>query len=109
MLDDIFVDTDLHIKPGISISDVSDHLPVFAITSTLSSLTDDSTHTHKVRCINDETLNKLYSEVQQLTVDSIGDANKSYNAFISNFTDLYDRCFIYKEQKFKKCILKDYG
>ena len=46
LLDNIFVNTDLHIKSGILISDVSDHLPVFAITSTLSSLTDDSTHVY---------------------------------------------------------------
>ena len=57
-------------------------------------------YTYKVRCINDETLNKFYSEVQQLKVDLIGDANKSYNVFVTNFIDLYDRCFICKEKKF---------
>ena len=59
-------------------------------------------HIHKVRCINDETLNKFYSEVQHLRVDLIGDANKSYNVFVTNFIDLYDRCFICKEQKVLK-------
>ena len=73
---------------------ISDHLPVSAITGPVSSFTDDSTNIYKVRCINEETLNKLYSEVQELTVDLAGDANKSYNSFISKFIDLYNRYYM---------------
>ena len=48
----------------------------------------------------------MYVLCQQLRVDLIGDANKSYNVFVTNFIDLYDRCFICKEQNIKKVYTK---
>ena len=64
---------------------------------TESSFTDVSTNVYKVRYINEETLNKFYSEIQELSVDLTDDAND--NTVISRFIELYNRCFICKERK----------
>ena len=108
LIDNIFTN---HFSPsvlkGIVISDISDHLPVFAYVS------DDSfVHVHKrignrpVRNFSTANLNNFKTRLSQVDWTELlhdKDPNDSYNKFLSEYSRLYNLCFPLKPHKVKNC------
>ena len=93
LLDNIFVNTDMNLKSGILITDLSDHLPVFAITSSSFSIIDNADQSFTMRSINNDTINNFCTQIMNLSIEVTDDANSSYNLFTKQFIDLYNKCF----------------
>ena len=108
LIDNIFTN---HFTPrflkGIVISDISDHLPVFAYVS------DDSlTHDHKrignrpMRNFSAANLNNFKTRLSQVNWTALlndNEPNDSYNIFLSEYSRLYNLCFPLKSLKVKNC------
>ena len=87
----------------VLINDISDHLPVYCIWNDDTAVSDRNVmHSVSRRFIDD---NKMFNFARQLsTVNwnvSDGDANMSYNNFISKFMGLYNLRFPVVTKKIK--------
>lgn len=106
LIDNIFVNNlNEDYNAGLFISDMSDHLPIFYISSKkiVSRRGREVIYnTHRVVSDNAITLfqTKL-SEVQWTQFDASNDVNKNYDCFLSKFDSLYNESFPIKTTKLK--------
>ena len=106
LIDNIFVSNlNEDYNAGLFISDFSDHLPIFYISST--KLNSRKNHeiiysTHRV--ISNTAINHFQSKLSEVqwTIDTASnDPNVSYNHFLSKFDALYNESFPSKSTKMK--------
>lgn len=97
LIDNIFTNSlNDNYKPGILISDISDHLPVYCIRNndTSCSVGKAPDHTTSYRLMDD---NRIQVFLDKLAVVHWNlpdhDTNVSYNHFFHVFMNLYDECF----------------
>ena len=109
LIDNIFTNYGNHMSCGILISDVSDHLPIFTILTSLHIPNSNEPSTCiKKRIINESNLHLFSSKLCgiQWNLDYQENVDQMYNSFIRTFLKLYDECFpiksAHKKMQFKK-------
>ena len=94
----IFLQIQSHIiyqTPGIVITDVSDHLPVFVTTDLKVYRDTNNTVETEIRKLNDINMQTFKSELSKVNWEhecAWDDVNEVYEHFIGNFNNLYDKC-----------------
>ena len=88
-------------------TDISDHLPVFAInfTSTVSKVS--SVHKVTIRDNSEKNLSNFNDQLKAIDWSFLGessDQNSSYNSFLKVFSDTYDKCCPLKMIKRKRYL-----
>ena len=92
---------------GLLFTDISDHLPVFAInfTSTVSKV--PSVHKVTIRDNSEKNLSNFNDQLKAIDWSFLGessDPNSSYNSFLKVFSDTYDKCCPLKMIKRKRYL-----
>jgi len=108
LIDNIFVDTlDEAYCAGLLISDISDHLPIFYISTTQTSSAVKPKYIVKsVRDTKESNVSKFIDKMASTDWDQIcepgsTDVNVSYNNFLNYFSSSYDECLPCRNVKIK--------
>lgn len=96
LLDNIFTNVfDNKIKSGICVSDITDHYPIFQITSSLPIKLNPGRITYK-RSFTQCNMRSFVNHIQLTNWNHIineNSVNQSYTLFLDKFTSIYDHCF----------------
>ena len=104
LLDNIFTNVNSHVNPGIFLCDISDHLPVFLVTSGFNQIKENPPRKYVKRIINESNLQSFYNKISNvkwgnhLTKESV---DENYNTFVQVFKENYEECFPLKSFSFK--------
>ena len=96
LLDNILTNNDANISAGILNTDITDHLPLFQITTSFFGNSKHSAKTYFKRNINPDTLRSFTVDIESLDwgeVYQCNDADDAYNKFTSHFSKSYNRHF----------------
>ena len=101
LIDNIFTNNIDDVLSGVILADISDHFPVFCISN--SQITLKKSQTTMKRNINEISIRKCINLLNDVNwrVDN-EDPNVSYNNFLYQFMQLYNKCFPLRSIKFKK-------
>ncbi len=106
LIDNIFVSNlNEDYNAGLFINDLSDHLPIFYISSTkVHTKTRPEVIYNNRRVISGDAISSFQAElaaVQWSTIDASNDVNSNYENFLLNFDYLYNKSFPIKKTKMK--------
>ena len=93
---------------GLLFTDISDHLPIFAILSDHFKNSSKSTYV-TFRDQNANNTAAFQAELQTANWDDVtghNDANSAYNSFLSKYIAIYNKCFPLKKVKARNNNLK---
>ena len=96
LLDNIFTNANTLDNSGILLSDISDHLPVFAIFPFYNDVKKRSSFTFLRRDINEVNLNLFVIELRNIQWErhvGHGNVDSKYNNFLRIFKVKYEKCF----------------
>ena len=112
LIDNIFRnELQFQVHSGLLITDISDHLPVFAICGN-QFVCRCATPSQYRRIINSNTTDKLIAELNQRTWPNVTgtlNANLSYNKFLCEFQDLLNKHCPVKRAKTWKIVMLTNG
>ena len=109
LIDNIFTNVCSSLfQPGIFYSDITDHLPIFLMTTNLKyEMNNDhaaNLNNNYYRKINDCTIN-TFKEDLSITdwseILSISSTDNAYDSFLNKFKRLYDKHFVFKKKRNK--------
>ena len=95
LIDNIFTNSKSYQIPGIIITDVSDHLPVFVTTDLKVYRDTNNTVETEIRKLNEINMQTFKSELSKVNWEHecVGDdVNEVYGHFIGKSNTLYDKC-----------------
>lgn len=95
LIDNIFTNNITDITPGILLTNISDHFPVFIQTSVEQSKSDSGYYARNYSDKNTTYFNNLIHNTDWNFICSIEDVNVAYYNFITVFQNIYDECFPY--------------
>ena len=100
LIDNIFTNNaTVSSKNGLTVSDISDHLPIFSIVTAGRSSRLKSKNYITVRDMSEKRTEEFKTKLENTDWEfdkESGDPNASYDVFIEKFTGLLDSCFPFK-------------
>ena len=107
LLDNIFTNViDHKIKSGIFVAGITDHFPIYQITSSISTSNCRAyPNYYKSRLINEKTIHDFHNQLCTINWDFVTEINcpnTSYNLFLDKFTEIYNSNFPVKTKKSTK-------
>ena len=105
LIDNIFTNSVCNIYPGILTSDISDHLPIFALFD-FKGIYEEEPVTYKHQ-INEMNINCFLDVLSTTDFDHLlrryhQEPNLMYKQFMEFFSETYNKCFPLRRTKFKK-------
>ena len=105
LIDNIFTNVlDKRMNSGILCIDISDHLPIFLMTSAHSSIMDNNSNPSTYRLINSSTINQFKELIEHLSWDTVldlDDPQRAYTVFINEVIKSYNVAFPEKKRNSK--------
>lgn len=106
LIDNIFSnELNVNIKSGILVTDISDHLPIFAITEIGQKHIAPSEIVRNVRKFTESNICNMRNELHNTDWKDLflcNDVNDTYDIFVSTFVEILDRCCPISKMKLKK-------
>ena len=108
LIDNIFTnDIDNCAVSGLFVTDISDHLPIFC----LSSKSQSSQTMNKYITFRDKSAKHMQDFKSALEntnwgLSDINDSDEMYNSFLNKYVSIYNACFPLKRVKARKCVIE---
>ena len=108
LIDNIFTnDIDNCAASGLFVTDISDHLPIFC----LSSKSQSNQTMNKYITFRDKSAKHMQDFKSALEntnwgLSDINDSNEMYNSFLNKYVSIYNACFPLKRVKARKCVIE---
>ena len=99
LLDNIFTNNLDHMFTGVLTADISDHLPIFSLCHKQGGniVADKNSHRVLKRNLSESNIIKFVREIEKISWIINGNPNDSYNCFLQQFSDCYNKCFPLEE------------